>query len=362
MGPASLQVTATARALHGAQLDRFLSPDRQSPWAGRVPDHGSLTLIGHPGSGVEEAVKRIAAAERAGAVGLWLDARLYGDRDAFVHALIQQLLEQLLGAQTLACWRLGEPPSRDVLGSLGSSRAAEIARLLDPSERPSSLAQVLALADRLTLGITWAHLLTERSMGRLLWELRASVAATDGNTALILATFPATRDLLLGRDAPLFGVGQQLDVTDPTTSRWRELVRIHDLPVTDEDLLWLLLRTDGQARTTAEILELTRTADRDAQWVARESWERLAEQAAARMSAQLTLARAITPHGPALIAAIAAGRGPYSALAAHASPKQISRSLSQLAYHGVIYSPRPRLWLLAEPLLRDAVSQWHTLG
>ncbi len=360
MGPASLSVTATGRAVHGARLDRFLSLDRQAPWAGRVPDHGLLTLIGHPGSGAEEAVKRIAASERAGAVGFWLDARLYGDRDAFVHALTQQLLEQLLGAQTLVRWRSGASPPRDVLGSLGSGRAAEIARLLDPSE-PSSLPQLFALADGLTLGITWAHLLTERRMGRLSWELRASVAATESKTALILATFPATRDFLLGSDRPLFGVGEQVEVTDPTTPRWRELVRIHDLPVTDQDLQWLLLRTYGQARTTAQILESTRTLDRKSPWAAREIWERLAEQAAGRTSAQLTLARAITPHGPVLLAAIAAGHGPYSALAAHASPKQISRSLAQLAYHGVIYSPRPRLWLLAEPLLADAVSQWYAL-
>jgi hypothetical protein len=68
------------------------------------------------------------------------------------------------------------------------------------------------------------------------------------------ATFPATRELLLGRDAPLFGVGTELEVTDPTTSRWRELVRLHHLPVRDEDLLWLLLHTNGQARTTSEVL------------------------------------------------------------------------------------------------------------
>ncbi|MHB8695421.1 MAG: hypothetical protein ACYDHH_29700 [Solirubrobacteraceae bacterium] len=341
------------------QLTRFLYPDDEFPWAGRVPQHGSLTLIGHPGSGADDAVKSIVDAERPGRTAFWLDARLYGDRDLLVDAITERILDQILGSDVAARWRAGQSPAVEVLSSLGPARAAEMSRLLlgEHQDRPS-LAHLLALPEGITLGITWAHLLTERSMGRLLWELRAAALTDEANIALVLSTFPATRDLVLGAEAALFGVGAELELLDPTTSRWRELVRIHGLPVRDQDLIWLLLRTGGQARTTAELLDAARHAGPDSEWAARRIWEGCAAEAAARADDQLTLARALTPHGPRLITAIAADRGPYSALARYASPKQISRALAQLAYHAVIYSPRRRHWLLAEPLLQDALSEW----
>jgi hypothetical protein len=343
------------------RLDHFLYPDRQPAWEGRVPGEGVLTVVGHPGSGAEEAVQRIAEAERDGRSGIWLDARLYGDRETFLDALADKLLEHLLGPDAPARWRAGELPSRDALVSLGTRRAAEVGRALsDLRARSQSVAELLALADGVPIGITWAHLLSDRAMGRLLWELRASVAGSNGSATLVLSTFPATRQLLLGPEAPLFGVGTQLELTDPTTSRWRELVQIHHLPVRDEDLLWLLLRTDGQARATGSILSMTRQASPNSLWAAREIWESLATSARSRVAEQLSLVRAITSHGPALLAAVATGRGPYSALRRYASAKQISRALDQLAFNGLIYQPKPRLWLLAEPVLRDAFAEWQT--
>jgi hypothetical protein len=342
------------------RLDHFLYPDRQPAWAGRVPGQGVLTVVGHPGSGAEEAVQRIAEAERNGRSGVWLDARLYGDRKTFLDALTDKLLERLLGPGTPARWRAGELPSQDALASLGTRRAAEIGHALsDLRARSQSVADLLALADGAPIGITWAHMLSDRAMGRLLWELRASVAGSNDGATLVLSTFPATRQLLLGPEAPLFGVGTQLELTDPTTSRWRELVQMHHLPVRDEDLLWLLLRTNGQSRATGAILSMTRHASRDSLWAAREIWEALANGARSRVAEQLSLVRAVTSHGPALLAAIATGRGPYSALRRYASPKQISRALDQLAFNGLIYQPRPRLWLLAQPVLRDAFAEWQ---
>jgi hypothetical protein len=38
-----------------------------------------------------------------------------------------------------------------------------------------------------------------------------------------------------------------------------------------------------------------------------------------------------------------------------ANAKQISRALGQLAHYGLIYSPRRGLWVLGDPLLRDAL-------
>ena len=54
--------------------------------------------------------------------------------------------------------------------------------------------------------------------------------------------------------------------------------------------------------------------------------------------------------------AIAADEKPYRALRPYANAKQIARALGQLAYHGLIYSPRRGLWLLGDPLLRDALT------
>jgi hypothetical protein len=79
-----------------------------------------------------------------------------------------------------------------------------------------------------------------------------------------------------------------------------------------------------------------------------------------RAADPLALVRAITSFGPALLGAIAARRGPYSALRAYASPKQINRSLDQLAYNGLTYQPKPRTWLLSEPMLSDAYAEWST--
>jgi len=358
MAATALQLATAPQAPRGAQLDRFLNLGRQPPWAGRIPTHGSLTLIGHPGSGVEEAVQRIAQAEHGPSLGILLDARHHGDRTALVGALADRVLQGLLGGEAIRRWRAGEPPSADTLASLGLTRSTEIARLLTEPEilRVISLAQLLELPPHgVTLAITWAHLLAERPMGNVLWELRACVT-NERNVALILSTFATTKDFLLGEQAALFGAGEKLEITDPTTERWRELVDLHGLPVREEDLLWLLLRTDGQARATAQILELTRSEAPDAKWAARQAWEQESERALARIQDIVSFARAVNPHGATLMRAIAADEKPYRALRPYADAKQIARALSQLAYHGLIYSPRRGLWLLGDPLLRDALT------
>jgi len=359
MAAAALQLRAVPQVPQGVQLDRFLNLGREPLWAGRIPAHGSLTVIGHPGSGAEEAVQGIAHAELGPTLGVWLDARRYGDRAAFIAAVVEQVLQGLVGSETLRRWRTGEPPSTDALAALGSRRGAELARQLTMPDGPqtSSLSQVLALPPQgITLCIGWAHLLTERQMGSLLWELRASIMG-GGKIALVLSTFPATKSAIVGEQAPLFGVGEELEISDPTTERWREIVRVRGLPVGDEDLLWLLLRTDGQARATAEILELARSAPHGARWDARSAWEKESEHAFAAARDAVSFARAVNPHGAALMSAIAAEEGPYRALRGYASAKQIARALGQLAYHGLIFSPRRGRWLLGNPLLRDALIQ-----
>jgi hypothetical protein len=359
MATTALQLAAAPQAPRGAQLDRFLNLEHQPPWAGHVPTHGSLTVIGHPGSGAEEAVQRIAQAEHGPSLPILLDARHHGDRAALLGALADRILQGLLGGETIRRWRAGEPPPTDTLASLGSTRSAEIARLLTEPEslQMISLAQLLELPPRgVTLAVNWAHLLAARPMGNVLWELRACVTNNDSNVALILSTFPATKDFLVGEQAALFGVGEKLEVTDPTTERWRRLVKIHKLPVSDSDLIWLLLRTEGQARTTAQILELTRSDAPDAKWAARQAWEQDSERALARVQDTVSFARAVTPHGAALMRAIAADEKPYRVLRPYADAKQIARALSQLAYHGLTYSPRRGLWLLGDPLLRDALT------
>ncbi len=359
MAATALQLASVPQAPRGAQLDHFLNLERQPPWAGRIPTHGSLTLIGHPGSGAEEAVQRIAQAEHGPSLPILLDARHHGDRAALVGALADRVLQGLLGGEAIRRWRAGEPPPADTLASLGLARSTEIARLLTEPEilRVISLAQLLELPPQgVTLAITWAHLLAERPMGNVLWELRACIANDDSNIALILSTFPAAKDLLVGERAALFGAGEKLEITDPTTERWRELVRVRGLPVSGEDLLWLLLHTDGQARATAQILELTRSDAPDTEWVARRIWEQESERALARVQDTVSFARGVTPHGAALMRAIAAGEKPYRALGPYADAKQIARALGQLAYHGLIYSPRRGLWLLGDPLLRDALT------
>jgi hypothetical protein len=359
MAATALQLAATPQAPRGAQLDRFLDLGRQPPWAGRIPTHGSLTVIGHPGSGAEEVVQRIAQAEHGPSLPILLDARHYGDRAALVGALADRVLQGLLGGEAIRRWRAGEPPPADTLASLGSSRSAEIARLLTEPEslQVVSLAQLLELPPQgVTLAITWAHLVAERPMGNVLWELRACVSNDERNVSLILSTFPATKDFLLGEQAALFGAGEKLEITDPTRERWRELVGLHGLPVREEDLLWLLLRTDDQARATAQILELTRSEAPDAKWAARQAWEQESERALARIQDTVSFARAVTPHGAALMRAIAADEKPYRALRPYADAKQIARALGQLAYYGLIYSPRRGLWLLGDPLLRDALT------
>jgi len=362
MATTALPLTAPPQPSRSAQLDRFLDPGRQPLWADRIPAHGSLVAIGHPGSGAEEAVQRIAEDEHGRRLGVWLDARHYGDRAALVDALAERILQGLLGSEAVRRWRTGEPPSTNALAALGSRRGGEIALLLSERERlqTSSLSQLLALPPQgVTLAVSWAHLLAERPMGKLLWELRACVANEDNNVALILSTFPATKDLLIGEQAALFGVGERLEMTDPTTERWRELVRLHDLPVIDQDLLWLLLRTDGQARATAQILEQTRSAAPDSTWAARRIWEQESEHTLARLQDTVSFARAVTPHGAALMNVIAAEQRPYRALHPYSNAKQIARALGQLAYHGLIYSPRRGRWLLSDPLLRDALINLH---
>jgi len=362
MAATALQLAAVPQPPRSAQLDRFLDLGRQPAWADRIPAHGSLTVIGHPGSGAEEAVQRVAQDEHGPSLRVWLDARHHGDRAALVGALAERILQGLLGGEAVRRWRAGEPPPAGMLASLGSTRSAEIVRLLTEPEglRVNSLSQLLALPPQgVTLAVNWAHLLAERPMGRILWELRACVTNDDSNVALILGTFPATKDLLVGEQAALFGVGEKLEVTDPTTERWRELVRLHRLPVSDEDLLWLLLRTDGQARATAQILELTRFAAADAKRAARRVWEQESERTLARLQDTVSFARAVTPHGAALMSAIAAEQGPYRVLRPYANAKQIARALGQLAYHGLIYSPRRGRWLLGDPLLRDALTNLH---
>ncbi len=359
MAATALQLASVPQAPRGTQLDRFLNLGRQPPCADHVPTHGSLTVIGHPGSGAEEAVQRIAQAEHGPSLPILLDARHHGDRAALVGALADRIPQGLLGSEVIRRWRAGEPPPADTLASLGPACSAEIARLLTKPEslQAISLAQLLELPPQgVTLAVNWAHLLAERPMGKVLWELRGCVTNSDSNVALILGTFPTTKDLLLGEQAALFGVGEKLELTDPTTERWRELVDLHGLPVREEDLLWLLLHTDGQARATAETLMMTRSDAPDTEWAARQVWERESERAFGRVRDIASFARAVTPHGVTLMSAIAAEQGPYRVLRPYANAKQIARALGQLAYHGLIYSPRRGLWLLGDPLLRDALT------
>jgi hypothetical protein len=350
-----LPMTTRPPSIRGAQLDRFLYAGGQAPWAGRVPDGGVLTLVGHPGSGVDQAVMRVVEAERDGRDGFWLDARLYANRTAFVESLIARLVDRVIGPGAVAAWRRGSLPDRSTLAALGPDRARILSQALNAPES-TSLAEVLSLAEGIRVGVLWAHLLAERAMDRLLWELRAAAASAQPIT-LVLSTMPATRGHVLGPDAAMFGAGAELSVENPTTARWRELVRVHALPVRDEDLLWVLLRSDGQALSTAETLFETRGLEAG-DWNARSVWERRAASASAESEARLILVRSVAPYAPLLLGSIAVHDRPYTALGRFVGRRQVPRALSQLAEAGLVYQPTQRTWLLSEPLLRDVYAEW----
>jgi hypothetical protein len=214
--------------------------------------------------------------------------------------------------------------AQDVLDGLKRGDASQL-----------SMSQLLAaLPPRAGVIVHDAHLLPALS-DRVLWAIRARVQEPHPPRVALL-TREWHRGDLVGPDAAFFGFAQVFDLPVPHLFEW---MRDHNV----EDLEWLLEQTRGLPRPTLATLDRARNGqDVHAAWrVEVHESRRVAEE-------MRRLAHGLHPYAPRLLAAIAADDRDYASVPG-ARTDAIASALRLMRDADVIYQPRPRKWLVADP-------------
>jgi hypothetical protein len=294
-------------------------------------EEGPLILSGLPGSGREPVVRELSVG------GPIVEVR---PREA---ATLAGLKLDMLNAVIGAFATVPDPTPRDFNRFVATAFGRRARDVLTGLERgdPSglSIAEILAgLPPNATVIVHDAHLLPALS-DRALWALRARAHDPD-SPRLALLTREWHRAGLVGPDAAFFGFGEVRDLPIPHMLRWLDVQ-----PAAADQLDWLLEQTRGLPRATFAVLDrATRGADLSAAWRAHvHNSGRVADEVR-------KLAHGLHPYAPRLLTAIAAEDRVYRSVP-EARTDAIAAALRVMRDHDLIYQPRPRRWLVADPAL-----------
>lgn len=294
---------------------------------------GPLILSGLPGSGraplVHELARDVPVIEvrprRAGTLaGLKLDLlnEILEASAAFAEATTRQDFARLVAI------KFG-PRAAEVLATVERGEASEL-----------SMREILAgLPARATVVVHDAHLLPALS-DNFLWALKGQAQAPNGPWVALL-TREWHRSRLLGADAPFFGFGRAVDLPVPALEQWSR----SGWRVDDRDFAWLFAQTRGLPRVMLAVLERVGSGiTPPAAWQVHVSEsERVADEV-------LRLAYGLHPYGPRLLAAIATEDRVYRSVP-EARSDAVATALRVLRDHDLVYQPRPRKWVVADPAL-----------
>lgn len=187
-----------------------------------------------------------------------------------------------------------------------------------------------------------AQVLAEPWAERTLWALRARAHAPD-RAVMLLLTRPWHRGAVLGPDAAFFGFGQALDLPIPGFSEW---VAFTGPNVPADELRWLLDQTRGLPRPTLAVLERALSAD----VAVHEAWRAHVRESERVAVTARRLVHGLHQYAPRLLTAIAAGDPVYRSVP-EARTDAIAAALRAMRDHDVIYQPRRRKWVVADPAL-----------
>jgi hypothetical protein len=296
-------------------------------------EDGPLVLSGLPGSGRAPLVRELSGNGPIIEIRPRAAATLAG--------LKLDMLNSLLGAfATFPDPTTPRDFNRFVAAAFGR-RAQDILTGVTRGDTSGlSIAEILAgLPANATVVVHDAHLMPALS-DRALWALRAR-AQEPNSPRIALLTRAWHRAGLVSPDAAFFGFGQAVDLPVPSTLQW---VDVHPAPE-DDDLFWLLDQSRGLPRVTFAVLDRARKGlDIPSAWRAHvHESGRVAEEV-------LRLAHGLHPYGPRLLAAVAAGDRVYSSVP-EARTDAIAAALRAMRDHDLVYQPRPRRWVIADPAL-----------
>lgn len=293
---------------------------------------GPLVLAGLPGSGRAPLIRELAwdgpvveirPRQAATPAGLKLD-------------VLNEILE------VAAAW--AEATTREQFQRLAAtifgSRVGDVIAAVERGEPVGlSMAEVIAaLPDRAHVIVHDAHRLPALSDSAL-WALRAR-AQDPSPPRIALLTREWHRPALIGPDAPFFGFGQAVDLPVPSVDDW---ARIRGGPA--EELAFLSDQTRRLPRPTFAVLDrMTGGVDLATAWRAHVNESGRAADQARR------LAYGLHPYGPRLLAAIAGRERVYRSVP-EARTDAIAAALRLMRDHDLIYQPRPRQWVIADPAL-----------
>jgi hypothetical protein len=300
---------------------------------------GPVVLTGLPGSGRAEFVREILLADRVVELAALDAGTAAGLRQDAVRAAIDAIAGNAPGADV-----------RRALASAFGARAADALAIAEGRKKGTlPFSEIFAaIPSQAAVIVHDAHLLEAPWAARSLWALRARVQQPN-RPGLVLLTRPWDTDVLVGIDAPFFGFARLLSLPIPSVSDW---ARVTDYKIHPPELDWLLAQTRGLPRTTLAVLERLspsegeeRTeAELEAAWKAQVRGSRDAALAVRR------LVGGIHQLAPRLLRAIASGARVYSSVP-EARTDAIAAALRAMRDHDVIYQPRARQWVVADPAL-----------
>jgi hypothetical protein len=297
-------------------------------------ESGPLVLTGLPGSGRAPLVKELAGH------GPVVEVR---PRQAGTLAGLKiDLLNELLEVSAAFAEATTQQDFRRLVAIVFGPRAAEVLATADRGEASDlSIAEILAgLPAGATVIVHDAHLLSALS-DRALWAFRARAQGASP-PRIALLTREWLRSGLVGPDAAFFGFGRTLDLPVPGLRDW---AGSNASGVNEQELGWLLAQTRGLPRVTLAVLERLPTAvDVPAGW-------RAHVHEADRVAHEIRrLVHGLHPYAPQLLTAIAAEDRVYRSVP-EARSDTVAAALRAMRDHDLIYQPRPRKWLVADPSL-----------
>jgi hypothetical protein len=297
-------------------------------------ESGPLVLSGLPGSGRAPLVEELAGRgpvvhvqpRQAGTLaGLKIDMlnELLEVSAAFAEATTQQDFQRLVAT-------VFGPHAAEVLATVDRGEASKL-----------SIAEILTgLPAGATLIVHDAHLLSALS-DRALWAIRARAqGASPPRIALLTREWHSSG--LVGPDAAFFGFGRTLHLPLPGVRDW---ARSTASGINEQELGWLLEQTRRLPRVTLAVLErFASAADVPTAW-------RAHVHEAGRVAYEIRrLAHGLHPYAPRLLTAIAAEDRVYRSVP-EARSDAVAAALRAMRDHDLIYQPRPRKWLVADPAL-----------
>jgi hypothetical protein len=297
-------------------------------------DLGPVVIAGVPGSGRTALATEVAGQRKC--LEIWPHSA--GTAEGLRQDVTRSILRAVAGEDTSSL--ASSEYALRVASAFGSRAPAALALGSGEGQSDLTLSEVLeGIPSDVLILIHDAHLLADVWAERALWAFRRRCQAPNP-PGLALLTRPWHLASLTGPKAAFLGFSETVELTAPELVRWSH---VSDGVIEREDLAWLVEQTRGVPRPTLAVLHRIR-AGRDVV----SAWT---EHVRAVRDVALWVdrfAHGLHSYGSRLIRAVAAGLPVYPAVPG-ARTDAIATALRILRDHDLIYQPKRRQWVVADP-------------